>query len=54
MNTKKEKYISKFIRSVCKDKSEEEYRQAELNYLRFLDLAERVNDRLEAERQIKS
>ena len=46
MKTNQEKFISRFIRSLSKDKSKEELRQAELNYLRFLKLAERVSTRL--------
>ena len=46
MNTYKHKHISHFIKSICKGKTKEELQQAELNYLRFLKLAERISNRL--------
>ncbi len=46
MKTKQEKHITRFIKTLCEGKSKEEIRQAELNYLRFLKLAERVSNRL--------
>ena len=49
-----QKILSKFIRMVCKGKSEEELEQAEANYLRFIQLAERVNRRLLKENNEKS
>lgn len=53
MNEIEQKFITKFIRKVCVGKSEEEMKQAEANYLRFIRLAERVNNRLEQERNEK-
>lgn len=46
MKSNNEQHISHFIQGVCKGKSKEEQRQAELNFLRFIRLAERVNNRL--------
>ena len=34
--------------------AKEETKQAELNYLRFINLAERINKRLEVEKSIKN
>ena len=48
-----QKHITKFIHSVCCGLSKEEIKQAELNYLRFLHLAERINKRLLTEKNIK-
>jgi len=49
-----QKFITKFIRKICVGKSKEEMKQAEANYLRFIRLAERVNNRLSKERNGKS
>lgn len=54
MKNREQKHITKFIRSVCKGKDEEEIRQAELNYLRFINLAERINKRLIVEKNINN
>lgn len=53
MKDREQKVITQFIRKVCAGKSEEELKQAEANYLRFIRLAERVNNRLEQERNEK-
>ena len=44
--TNQQKHITHFIKSICKGKTKEELQQAELNYLRFIKLAERVSNRL--------
>ena len=49
-----QKILSKFTRMVCNGKSEEELEQAEANYLRFIQLAERVNRRLLKEKNEKT
>ncbi|MFV0571722.1 MAG: hypothetical protein ACK5M1_04715 [Xanthomarina gelatinilytica] len=46
MSTEHNTHISRFIRRICKDKSSDEIHQAELNFLRFLNLAERISTRL--------
>ena len=51
MKTYQEKHISRFIRSICKGKSKDELRQAQINYLRFLSLAERISNRLASQRK---
>ena len=54
MENIEQKTLSKFIRLVCKGKSEEELKQAEANYLRFIQLADRINKRLEREKNLKN
>ena len=46
MNTNKEKHIT----SICGNLSIEEQKQAELNFLRYINLAERISQRLEREK----
>lgn len=43
--------ITKFIRDVCTDKTEAEIKQAEANFIRFIRLAEKVNERIQLEKQ---
>lgn len=50
MKTSNEKHITHFIRSICGNKTKEEQKQAELNFLRFIKLAEKINNRLEREK----
>ena len=51
MKINQEKQISHFMRGICKNKSTQELRQAELNYLRFLKLAEKISSRLANEKK---
>jgi hypothetical protein len=53
MKTSNEKHITHFIRSICGNKTKGEQKQAELNFLRFITLAEKINDRLEKEKSMK-
>jgi len=53
MKNIEQKALTKFIRLVCKGKSKEELKQAEANYLRFIHLADRVNQRLAKEKKLK-
>ncbi len=46
MKTNNEKYITNFIRGICLKKSEEELNQAESNFMRYIELVERITDRL--------
>tara|TARA_R110002051_G_scaffold2660_1_gene14277 strand:+ start:23008 stop:23187 length:180 start_codon:yes stop_codon:yes gene_type:complete len=50
MNTNKEKHITTLIKSICGNLSIEEQKQAELNFLRYINLAERISQRLEREK----
>ena len=52
MKTNNEKHITHFIKSICKNKTREEQKQAELNFLRFIKLAEKINNRLDAQKRI--
>lgn len=52
MNTEiKQKHITHFIKSICKGKTKEELKQAEANYLRFIQLAQRISNRLSEQKQ---
>lgn len=51
MSTKNEKSISNFIRTICFKKSEEELNQAESNFMRYIELVERISDRIADEKQ---
>lgn len=53
MNKTEQNVLSKFISMVCIGKSEEELKQAKANFIRFIKLAERVNNRLHREKQQK-
>lgn len=53
MKTNEEKHITNFIRNICKNKSREEQKQAELNFLRFIKLAEKINNRLHTQKDRK-
>jgi len=53
MKTNNEKHITHFIKSICGNKTNEAQKQAELNFLRFIKLAEKINTRLEMEKRIK-
>lgn len=54
MKTTNEKHITHFIKNICGNKTKEEQKQAELNFLRFIKLAEKINNRLEREKCITS
>lgn len=45
MNTNNSKVISNFIRNICSKRDEEQQKQAELNFLRYINLAEKINNR---------
>lgn len=51
MNTEKEKHITNFIRSICLNKSEEELNQAESNFIRYIELVEKIANRLAYEKE---
>lgn len=51
MKTEHNNRISHFIRTICKDRPQEELRQAELNFLRFIKLAEKISNRLTNEKE---
>lgn len=53
MKTNNEKHITNFIQGICKGKTKEEQKQAELNFLRFITLAERIANRLSSEKTYK-
>lgn len=50
MKTTQEQHLANFIRSICKSKTREEQKQAELNFLRFIKLAEKINERISKNR----
>lgn len=51
MKEKQKTIISHFIRTICKDKTHIEYQQAERNFLRFFDIAQRIHARIEKEKK---
>jgi len=46
MKTQQEQHLTNFIKNICKCRTKEEQKQAELNFLRFIKLAEKINDRI--------
>ncbi len=50
MTTKQEQHLTNLIQSICKCKTKEEQKQAELNFLRLIKLAEKINERIQRNR----
>ncbi len=51
MKEQQEQHISQFIGSICKDKTPEEQREAEANFMKYLQLAEKISNRLANEKE---
>lgn len=47
---KQHKHLHQFINSICKCRNKEEQKQAELNFLRFIKLAEKIHERMNKNR----
>jgi hypothetical protein len=50
MKTQQQKHLTNFIKIICKCKTNEEQKQAELNFLRYIKLAEKINERMHRNR----